>query len=165
MFGYKFKKENHFKSCNDLKVMGWTANQWSHSIYISYYDQRSIAPLSSWAKKLKVLRKTVFFIFWGPLWYFLDPKTLDGIRNLTFGGVILLTFFDPSYGFRDFWGRWCQNVEFSTPKPLLVSKNVRSMTPPKVRFLMLNKVLESKKYQRGPQKMKKTVFLKKGSKY
>ena len=30
---------------------------------------------------------------------------------------------------------------------------------------MLNKVLESKKYQRGPQKMKKNVFLKKGPSY
>ena len=55
----------------------------------------------------------------------MDPKTFFGIRNLTFGGVILLTFFDPSYGFRDFWGRWCQNMEFSTPKPMLGSKNVR----------------------------------------
>ena len=58
----------------------------------------------------------------------MDPKTLFGIRNLTFGGVILLTFFDLSYGFIDFWGRWCKNVEFSTPKPMLGSKNVRSMT-------------------------------------
>ena len=39
------------------------------------------------------------------------------------------------------------------------------MTPPKVRFLIPNKVLGSKKYQRGPKKMKKTVFLKKGQSY
>ena len=158
MFGYKFKKENHFKSCNDLKVMGWTANQRSHSIYISYYDQRSIAPLSSWAKKLKVLRKTVFFIFWGPLWYFLDPKTLDGIRNLTFGGVILLTFFDPSYGFRDFWGRWCQNMEFSTPKPLLWSKNVKSMIPQKWGFWCQIRFCSLKNIKGGPKKWKKNFF-------
>ena len=95
----------------------------------------------------------------------MDPKTLFGIRNLAFGGVILLTFFDPSQGFRDFWGGWCQNVEFSTPQPMLRSKNVRSKTPPKVRFLMPNKVLGSKKKLRGPPKMKKTDFLINGESY
>ena len=61
-------------------------------------------------------------------------------------GVIILTFFDLSYGIRDFWGRCCQNVEFSTPKPWL------GMTPLKVRIPMLTKVLKSKKYGRGPPK-------------
>ena len=42
---------------------------------------------------------------------------------------------------------------------MLGSKNVRSMTPPKVRFLMSNKVLGSKKG--GPQKWKKLFFSKK----
>ena len=56
---------------------------------------------------------------------FSELKTIFAIRNLR--GVILLTFFDPSYGFRDFWGGWCQNMEFSTPKLMLRSKNVRSM--------------------------------------
>ena len=53
-------------------------------------------------------------------------------------------------------------MKFSTFKPLLQSKNVRSMTPPKLGFLMPNKVLEApKNFQKTP-KMKKTVFLKNG---
>ena len=105
-----------------------------------------------------LVNQKIKIIFWGPLWYFFDPKTLFGIRNLTFGGVILLTYFDLSYGFWDFQGCDCQNGELSTPKTLIGSKNVRSRTPPKVRFLMQNKVLESKKYQRGPKKWKKNCF-------
>ena len=99
------------------------------------------------------LRKTIFFIFWGLLQLYLDTKTFLGIRNLTFGGVLPLTFFDPSNDFLDFQGCDCQNGELSTPKTLIGSKNVRSKTPPKVRFLMQNKVLESKKSYRGPQKI------------
>ena len=45
---------------------------------------------------------------------------------------------------------------------MLGSKNLRSMTPPKFGFLIQNKVLEANKNFRGPQKMKKTVFLKNG---
>ena len=40
-----------------------------------------------------------FFSFWGPEALFFDPNTLDGLRNPTFGGVILLTLFDLSNGF------------------------------------------------------------------
>ena len=108
------------------------------------------------------LRKTVFFIFWGPLKFLLASKTLFCIRNPNFGGVILLRFFDPSNSLWDSQGGFSQKMKFSTFKPLLQSKNVRSMTPPKLRFLMPNKVLEApKNFQKTP-KMKKTVFLKNG---
>ena len=53
-------------------------------------------------------------------------------------------------------------MKFSTFKPLLQSKNVRSMTPPKLGFLMPNKVLEAQKNFQKTPKMKKTVFLKNG---
>ena len=108
------------------------------------------------------LRKTVFFIFWGPLKFLLASKTLFCIRNPNFGGVILLRFFDPSNSLWDSQGGFSQKMKFSTFKPLLQSKNVRSMTPPKLGFLMPNKVLEApKNFQKTP-KMKKTVFLKNG---
>ena len=108
------------------------------------------------------LRKTVFFIF-GVFWKFFGAsKTLFGIRNPNFGGVILLTFFDWSNGLKVenfiFW----LNPPWESHKLLLGSKNLRSMTPPKFGFLIQNKVLEANKNFRGPQKMKKTVFLKNG---
>ena len=93
---------------------------------------------------------------------FLDPKTLIGIRNLTFGGVILLTFFDPSYGFRYFWGRWCQNMEFSTPKPMLGSKNIRIMTPPKSEVSDAKRSFGVQKISKGAQKNEKNCFSQKG---
>ena len=108
------------------------------------------------------LRKTVFFIFWGPLKFLLASKTLFCIRNPNFGGVILLRFFDPSNSLWDSQGGFSQKMKFSTFKPLLQSKNVRSMTPPKLGFLMPNKVLEAQKNFQKTPKMKKTVFLKNG---
>ena len=108
------------------------------------------------------LRKTVFFIFWGPLKFLLASKTLFCIRNPNFGGVILLRFFDPSNSLWDTQGGFSQKMKFSTFKPLLQSKNVRSMTPPKLGFLMPNKVLEAQKNFQKTPKMKKTVFLKNG---
>ena len=77
----------------------------------------------------------------GPPLIFFGPQNLLWHQKPHFWGVKLLTFFDPSYGLRDFWGGWCQNVEFSTPKAMLGSKNVRIMTPPKVRFLSPNNAL------------------------
>ena len=71
-----------------------------------------------------------------------------------------LTFFNLSHGLRVENSLFWQSQLWKSQKPWLGSKYVRSMTPPKVRFLMPNKVLESKKRYRGPQKMKKTVFLK-----
>ena len=117
-------------------------------------------------------------ILLGALWCFRDPgKILNGpflrrivffifnfflIRNLTFGGVIVLTFFDQSNGFRDFQGWYCSKRQFSTPKLLLRSKNVRGMTPHSkiTRFLMPIKVLESKKVKEGPPKWIKQFFSK-----
>ena len=109
-----------------------------------------------------VFEKNSVFIFWGPLKFLLASKTLFGIRNPNFGGVILLTFFDWSNGLKVenfiFW----LNPPWESRKLLLGSKNLRSMTPPKFEFLIQNKVLEANKNFRGPQKMKKTVFLKNG---
>ena len=65
----------------------------------------------------------------------------------------------------NFWGRWCKNVEFSTPKPMLGSKNVRSMTPQKWGFWCQIRFLGPKNIKGGPKKWKKTVFLKKGQSY
>ena len=50
------------------------------------------------------LRKKVFFHFWGPPLIFFGPQNLIRHQKPHFWGVIFLTFFDPSYGFRDFWG-------------------------------------------------------------
>ena len=82
---------------------------------------------------------------------FWRPKTLFCIR-----------FFDPSNSLWDSQGGFSQKMKFSTFKPLLQSKNVRSMTPPKLGFLMPNKVLEAQKNFQKTPKMKKTVFLKNG---
>ena len=111
------------------------------------------------------LRKTVFFILWGPFNFFWTPKTLFGLRNPTFGGVIILTFFDPSNGLRVGNYHFLKIQTYKSLKLLLRSKNVRSMTPPKVGFLRPNKVLGVQKKLRGPHKMKKINFLKKGYSY
>ena len=45
------------------------------------------------------MRKSIFGVLGGPKKFFLVQKTLFGLRNLIFGGVILLKLFDPSNGF------------------------------------------------------------------
>ena len=50
-----------------------------------------------WGLRLGFVRKSFFVILGGPK-YLLPSKTLFGLKNLTFGGVILLKLFDPSYG-------------------------------------------------------------------
>ena len=75
-----------------------------------------------------------FSILGSPKKLFWPLKTLFGLRNLTFGGVILLKLFDPSIGFGDFQGWLCPKRAILTsvaPKPLLGSKSFRGMTPPK----------------------------------
>ena len=78
----------------------------------------------------------------------MTPKTLNGLRNPNFGGVILLKLFNLSKGFRDsqsdFALKWLF-LTFATPKPMLRSKSFRSMTPPKLGFLRPKKVLGVKK--------------------
>ena len=49
--------------------------------------------------ELRFFEKINFLCFEGPQKTFLSPKTLFGLRNPTFGGVILLKLFDPSYDF------------------------------------------------------------------
>ena len=144
-----------------MKVSAQDKFQCSRSLWASLMSDLLVG------KKLvgPFLRKTVFFIF-GVFWKFFGAsKTLFGIRNPNFGAVILLTFFDWSNGLKVenfiFW----LNPPWESHKLLLGSKNLRSMTPPKFGFLIQNKVLEANKNFRGPQKMKKTVFLKKGQSY
>ena len=43
----------------------------------------------------------------GPLKHFFNPKTLFGLGNPNFGGVILLKLFNQSCGFRDIQGWFC----------------------------------------------------------
>ena len=52
---------------------------------------------------------------------------------------------------------WCQNMEFSTPKPLLGSKNVRCMTPQKWGFWYQTRFWGPKNIKRA-QKIEKNSF-------
>ena len=106
-----------------------------------------------------------FFSFWGPKALFFDPNTLDGLRNPTFGGVILLTFFDLSYGLGGRKSKYQYNHPRKSSKQLFKSKNVRSMTSQKLGFLRPNKVLGLEEIVLGPQKRKKNNFLKEGKSY
>ena len=76
-------------------------------------------------------------------------STARGIRNLTFGGVILLSIFDPKNGLGVenflFW----QYQPWKSQKQLLRSKNVRSNT---------HYDIGVQKTYRGAQKMKKNSF-------
>ena len=100
----------------------------------------------------------------GPIKTFFDPKTLFGLRNPNFGGVILLKLFDLSNGLG---ARNYQNSHFWAKSVLDISKTAawnkkfRSMTPPKLGFLRPNKVFGvKKKVFRGPTKWKKLIFSK-----
>ena len=86
--------------------------------------------------------------------------TLFGLTNLTFGGVILLKLFDPSYGFGATDGKkalFWRDHPWKSPKLWLRSKSFRSMTPPKVRFARPNKVFWGQKSFLGPPKIKKII--------
>ena len=89
-----------------------------------------------------------------------QPSWWTKKTNLTFWGVIFLTFFDLSNGFWDFQSWDCQNREFSTLKPWLGSKNVRSMTPQKWGFWCQRRFRSPKKVIGGPKKWKKLFFSK-----
>ena len=52
-------------------------------------------------QKLGFLRKSIFCVFGGPKKLFWAHKTLFGLRNPTFGGVILLKLFDLGHHFGD----------------------------------------------------------------
>ena len=90
---------------------------WGHSL--------DHPPCSDKSQNLAFLRKSFFFILGGP------QKILLGLKNLTFGGVILLKLFDPSNGFGATDGKiallW-HNQPWKSPKPWLISKRLRGMT-------------------------------------
>ena len=67
-------------------------------------------PCSDKSQNSGFLRKSIFLILEGPWNFFWPPKTLFGLKNLTFGGVLLLKLFDPSYGFGDFQCWLCQKI-------------------------------------------------------
>ena len=84
--------------------------------------------------------------------------TFFGIRNPNFWGGHTSNILYLSNGLRDSQGRCSQKMEFSTFKPLLWSKNFRTMTPQKLRFLMPNKILEEKNFQETPKDEKNSFF-------
>ena len=64
---------------------------WGHSL--------DHPPCSDKSQNSGFLRKSIFLILGAPQKLFWPPETLFGLRNLTFGGVILLKLFDSSFGF------------------------------------------------------------------
>ena len=96
------------------------------------------------------LRKTVFFLhFLGSPEIFLASKTLFGIRNLN--GLKVENSI--------FW----RNPPWESLKPLLGSKNLRSMIPLKVGVSDANLGFGGQKIFGEPQKMKKNCFSQKWS--
>ena len=94
---------------------------------------------------LEIIEKNSFFHFEGPLKIFLTPKTLFGLRNPNFGGVILLKLFDLSTGLgvrnyqnSNFWAK--SALDISKTAAQLRIKSFREMTPHKVGFLKSNMV-------------------------
>ena len=110
-------------------------------------------------------RKSIFCVLGGPKKLFWPPKTLFGLRNLTYGGGhTSKTFWSEQW----FWSYRFQNRYFLKklfPIPWPRSKSLRSMTPSKVRFLRQYKVLRAQKSFFGPLKTQKIDFLKKGPSY
>ena len=62
------------------------------------------------------LRKSIFFNLGATKNFFWPEKTLFGIRNPNFGGVILLKLFDPSYSFKAIQGQKWLFLIFPTSK-------------------------------------------------
>ena len=121
-------------------------------------------PMLGQIAEFRFFEKINFLCFWCPKKLFWVLKTLLGLRDPTFGGVILLKLFDPSYGFRATDGKiaiFWHNQPWKAPKPWIGSKSFRSMTPPKVGFLRLIKVLGAQKSFLGLPKTQKIDFLKK----
>ena len=58
-------------------------------------------PLSEKSESSRLLRKSFFFIVWGPWNIFVTLQTLFGLMNHIFRGVNLITLFDLSCSFRD----------------------------------------------------------------
>ena len=81
--------------------------------------------------ELGFFEKIIFFEFGGhPKAFYELPKTVFSLIILTFGGVILLKLFDPSYGFGATDGKialFWQNQPWKSPKLWLRSKSFRSM--------------------------------------
>ena len=103
-----------------------------------------------------IIEKNNIFHFKGPLKTFLTPKTLFGLRNPNFGGVILLKLFDLSIGLGV--GN-VKNSHFRAKSALAISKTIAQIKkinkcdpPPKLGFLRPHKVLGVKKVFRGSLK-------------
>ena len=73
--------------------------------------------------------KNHHFILGDPKKFFWPEKTLFGIVDPDFGGVILLKLFDPSYNFKASQEQKQLFLIFQTSKWLLGSKSFRSITP------------------------------------
>ena len=109
----------------------------------------------------EIIEKIKFFHFQHPLKLFWPLKHHLVWETPTFW-VILLNFFNLSYGFRDSRGWFCPKMAVfhfnNSYKAMPGSKSFRTMTPLKLGVLRPKK--GSKKVFRGPQKGKKMIIWK-----
>ena len=74
-------------------------NQEGGMLHFVRYPPGSCNPLLVKSQRSGFLRKSIFSVLGGLKNFILPPKTLFGLQNPTFGGVLLLKLFNPSYGF------------------------------------------------------------------